>query len=172
MKHEPSGLNVLAAPIEPAFADSVSLPHMRRILDLLTSFCSHVVIDTPASFNDIVLGILEQTDDIVLMAGMDIPHIKNTKIGLQTLRLLHIPASKVKLTLNRANSKVKLDIADVERTLQMKADCLLPSDIAVPQSINKGVPIVIDAPRTGVARNLERMADLFPALAVEQAAGR
>jgi pilus assembly protein CpaE len=169
IRHEPSGLLVLAAPMEPAFADSVSLPHMRRILEILSSFCSHVVIDTPASFNDIVLGILEETDDIVLMAGMDIPHIKNTKIGLQTLRLLHIPASKVKLTLNRANSKVKLDIADVERTLQMKADCLLPSDIAVPQSINKGVPVVIDAPRSGVARNLERMADLFPAPAAERA---
>lgn len=172
IKHEPTGLHVLAAPIEPAFADSVSLPHMKRILELLTSFCSHVVIDTPASFNDIVLGVLEEADDIVLMAGMDIPHIKNTKIGLQTLRLLHIPAAKVKLTLNRANSKVKLDIADVERTLQMKADCLLPSDIAVPQSINKGVPIIIDAPRSGVARNLERMADLFPALDAEQSAGR
>jgi pilus assembly protein CpaE len=172
INHEASGLQVLAAPIEPAFADSVSLPHMRRILDVLTSFCSHVVIDTPASFNDIVLGVLEQADDIVLMAGMDIPHIKNTKIGLQTLRLLHIPASKVKLTLNRANSKVKLDIADVERTLQMKADCLLPSDIAVPQSINKGVPIVIDAPRSGVARNLERMADMFPAFVVGRTAGR
>jgi pilus assembly protein CpaE len=172
INHEPSGLKVLAAPIEPAFADSVSLPHMRRVLDILTSFCSHVVIDTPASFNDIVLGVLEQADDIVLMAGMDIPHIKNTKIGLQTLRLLHIPASKVKLTLNRANSKVKLDIADVERTLQMKADCLLPSDIAVPQSINKGVPIVIDAPRSGVSRNLERMADLFPAFVAGRAAGR
>jgi pilus assembly protein CpaE len=172
IKHEPSGLYVLAAPIEPAFADAVSLPHMKRILDVLASFCSHVVIDTPASFNDIVLGVLEQADDIVLMAGMDIPHIKNTKIGLQTLRLLHIPAGKVKLTLNRANSKVKLDIGDVERTLQMKADCLLPSDIAVPQSINKGVPIVLDAPRSGVARNLERLADLFPAHPAAQAGGR
>ena len=172
IRHEPTGLYVLAAPIEPAFADSVSLPHMKRILEVLTSFCSHVVIDTPASFNDIVLGVLEEADDIVLMAGMDIPHIKNTKIGLQTLRLLHIPASKVKLTLNRANSKVKLDIADVERTLQMKADCLLPSDIAVPQSINKGVPIILDAPRSGVARNLERMADLFPSFAAEQTGGR
>jgi pilus assembly protein CpaE len=171
IKHEPSGLYVLAAPVEPAFADAVSLPHMKRILEVLSSFCSHVVIDTPASFNDIVLGVLEQADDIVLMAGMDIPHIKNTKIGLQTLRLLHIPAGKVKLTLNRANSKVKLDIADVERTLQMKADCLLPSDIAVPQSINKGVPIVLDAPRSGVARNLERLADLFPAHAAAQQAG-
>lgn len=172
IKHEPSGLFVLAAPIEPAFADSVSLPHMTRILEVLTSFCSHVIIDTPASFNDIVLGVLEQADDIVLMAGMDIPHIKNTKIGLQTLRLLHIPAAKVKLTLNRANSKVRLDIADVERTLQMKADSLIPSDIAVPQSINKGVAIVLDNPKSGVSRNLERLADLFPALAGEQAGSR
>ena len=172
LKHESTGLYVLAAPIEPAFADSVRLSHMRRILEVLTSFCSHVVIDTPASFNDIVLGMLEQSDDIVLMAGMDIPHIKNTKIGLQTMRLLHIPVDKVKLTLNRANSKVKLDIADVERTLQMKADCLIPSDIAVPQSINEGVPIVVDAPKSGVSRNLERMADLFPALAAEQTSGR
>ena len=172
IKHEPSGLFVLPAPIEPAFADAVSLQHLQRILEVLSSFCSYVVIDTPARFDDIVLGVLETTDDIVLMAGMDIPHIKNTKIGLQTLRLLHIPASKVKLTLNRANSKVKLDIADVERTLQMKADCLLPSEIAVPQSINKGIPVVLDAPRSGVARNLERLADLFPARDAEQAGGR
>jgi pilus assembly protein CpaE len=172
VRHEPSGLYVLPAPVEPAFADSVSLPHMIRILELLTGFCSHVVIDTPAHFNDIVLGLLEATDDIVLMAGMDIPHIKNTKIGLQTLRLLHIPSTKIKLALNRANSKVRLDIADVERTLQMRADFLLPSDIAVPQSINKGVPVVQDAPRSGIARNLERMADLFPSPAREASAGR
>ncbi|HVM08424.1 MAG TPA: AAA family ATPase [Acidimicrobiales bacterium] len=172
IKHDATGVFVLPAPIEPAFADSVSLQHLQRIIEVLSSFCSYVIIDTPARFDDIVLGVLEATDDIVLMAGMDIPHIKNTKIGLQTLRLLHIPSSKVKLTLNRANSKVKLDIADVERTLQMKADCLLPSEIAVPQSINKGVPVVIDAPRSGVSRNLERLADLFPALSEESAGGR
>ena len=172
VKHESSGVLVLPAPVEPAFAESVSLVNMVKIIELLAGFCSHVVIDTPAHFNDIVLGVLEQTDDIVLMAGMDIPHIKNTKIGLQTLRLLNIPANKVKLVLNRANSKVKLDIADVERTLQLKADCLLPSDIAVPQSINKGLPIVTDAPRSGVSRNLERLADLFPARAEERAGGR
>ena len=171
VRHE-SGALVLPAPIEPAFAESVSLVNMIRIIDLLASFCEYVVIDTPAHFNDIVLGVLEETDDIVLIAGMDIPHIKNTKIGLQTLRLLNIPASKVKLALNRANSKVKLDIADVERTLQMKADFLLPSDIAVPQSINKGVPVLLDSPRSGVARSLERMAEAFPAHRDAQAGGR
>jgi pilus assembly protein CpaE len=109
----------------------------------------------------VVLALLEESDDILLISGMDIPNIKNVKLGLQTLRLLNIPVSKLKLVLNRSNSKVKLDIGEVERTLQMKADALIPSDILVPQSVNKGVPAVIDAPKSGVSRSLEQLADLF-----------
>src|SRR6185436_8729195 len=125
------------------------------------SFCSFVVIDTPAYFNDVVLGLIEISDDVLLVAGMDIPNIKNVKIGLQTLRLLGIPMTKLKLVLNRANSKVKLDIGEVERTLQMKADALIPSDILVPRSVNKGLPLVLDEPKSSVAKSLEQLTDLF-----------
>jgi pilus assembly protein CpaE len=83
------------------------------------------------------------------------------KIGLQTLRLLNTPMSKLRLVLNRANSKVKLDVNEVERTLTIKADCFIPSDVVVPQSVNKGVPVVLDAPKSGVARSLEQLVDLF-----------
>ncbi len=76
---------------------------------------------------------------MLLVAGMDIPNIKNVKIGLQTLRLLNTPMDKLRLVLNRANSKVKLDVSEVERTLQVKADALIPSDVVVPQSVNKGI---------------------------------
>jgi pilus assembly protein CpaE len=92
---------------------------------------AYVIVDTPAYFNDVVLGLLESSDDVLLVAGMDIPNIKNVKIGLQTLRMLNIPLSKLKLILNRANSKVKLDVGEVERTLGVKADCLIPSDVLV-----------------------------------------
>jgi pilus assembly protein CpaE len=161
VKHEQSGLYVLAAPVEPAFADQVSGADMVRIVKILQSFCSYVVIDTPAHFNDVVLALLEESDNILLISGMDIPNIKNVKLGLQTLRLLNVPVTKLKLVLNRSNSKVKLDIGEVERTLQMKADALIPSDILVPQSVNKGVPVVLDAPKSGVSRSLEQLADLF-----------
>jgi pilus assembly protein CpaE len=161
VRHEPTGLYVLAAPVEPAFADQVSGADMVRIVKLLQSFCAYIVIDTPAHFNDVVLALLEESDDILLISGMDIPNIKNVKLGLQTLRLLNIPVSKLKLVLNRSNSKVKLDIGEVERTLQMKADALIPSDILVPQSVNKGVPAVLDAPKSGVSRSLEQLANLF-----------
>jgi pilus assembly protein CpaE len=161
MRHDQSGLLVLPAPIEPAFADQVGAADMVKIVKLLQTFCTHVVIDTPAHFNDVVLALLEDSDDILLISGMDIPNIKNVKLGLQTLRLLNIPVSKLKLVLNRANSKVKLDVGEVERTLQMKADCLVPSDIIVPQSVNKGVPAVLDSPRSSVARSMEQLAELF-----------
>ncbi|HEY2813088.1 MAG TPA: P-loop NTPase [Acidimicrobiales bacterium] len=161
VRHEPSGVFVLPAPLEPAFADQIGADEMVRIVEMLRTFASYVVVDTPAYFNDVVLGLIEVSDDVLLVAGMDIPNIKNVKIGLQTLRLLNTPMSKLRLVLNRANSKVKLDVGEVERTLQVKADSLIPSDVVVPQSVNKGTPVVLDAPKSGVARSIEQLADLF-----------
>ncbi len=161
VRHEPSGVMVLPAPIEPAFADQVSASDMSRIIATLRSTFTHVIVDTPSYFNEVVLSLLEESDDILLVAGMDVPNIKNVKIGLQTLRLLNTPVHKVKLVLNRANSRVKLDVAEVEKTLQVKADCLVPSDVVVPQSVNKGIPVVLDAPRSGVAKSIEQLATLF-----------
>jgi pilus assembly protein CpaE len=159
--HPPSGLLVLPAPLEPAFADQIGATEMVRIVELLRQFCSYVVVDTPAYFNDVVLGLIEVSDDVLLVAGMDIPNIKNVKIGLQTLRLLNTPMEKLKLVLNRANSKVKLDVGEVERTLGVQAEAMIPSDVVVPQAVNKGEAVVLSAPRSGVARSLEQLADLF-----------
>jgi pilus assembly protein CpaE len=161
MRHEPSGLLILPAPLEPSFADQISAGEMVRIVELLRTFCEFVVIDTPAYFNEVVLGLIEESDEVLLIAGMDIPNIKNVKIGLQTLRLLNVPMTKLHLVLNRANSKVKLDVSEVERTLQIKAESLIPSDISVPQSVNKGTPVVLDAPKSGVAKSLEQLANMF-----------
>ena len=161
VRHEPSGVYVLPAPLEPQFADQIAAAEMVQIIEILRTFAGYIVIDTPAHFNDVVLGLIEISDDVLLIAGMDIPNIKNVKIGLQTLRLLNTPMSKLHLILNRANSKVKLDVSEVERTLQVKAECLIPSDIMVPQSVNKGTPVVLDNPKSGVARSIEQLADMF-----------
>ena len=116
-----------------------------------------------------VLGLIEVSDDVLLVAGMDIPNIKNVKIGLQTLRLLNTPMEKLRLVLNRANSKVKLDVGEVERTLGIQAQSLIPSDVVVPQAVNKGEPVVLSAPRSGVTQSINQLADIFlPATADKQ----
>jgi pilus assembly protein CpaE len=159
--HEPSGLLVLPAPVEPTFADQVSGAQMARLVELCKSFAGHVIIDTPAIFNEVVLSIIEVSDDIVLVAGLDIPNIKNVKIGLSTLALLDVPTEKLHLILNRADSKVKLDVAEVERTLRVAAVAHIPSDVVVPISVNKGSPVVLSAAKSGVARAFEQLALRF-----------
>ena len=161
VEHPASGLLVLSAPLEPAFADQIQAKQMIQVIEMLRSMAAYVVVDTPAHFNDVVLGLIEESDDVLLIAGLDIPSIKNVRIGLQTLRLLNTPMNKIRLVLNRANSKVKLDVAEVERTLQVKAESRIPSDVSVPQSVNKGEPIVLDAPRSGPARAIEDLVKLL-----------
>jgi len=161
VRHEPSGLLVLPAPLEPSFAERVSGADMTRIIEILRSFCGFVVIDTPAQFNDVVIALIEQSDDILMVAGLDIPNIKNTKLGLQKLRMLGIPEERLTLLLNRANARVQLEVSEVERTLGIKAGGLIPSDIVVPQTVNKGVPVVLDAPKSEVARAFIHIAGLI-----------
>lgn len=159
--HEPSGLRVLAAPVEPTFADQITGPQMARLIEIIRTFAGHVIVDLPAIFNDVVLNVLEVSDQMLLVAGLDIPNIKNVKIGLATLSLLNIPNENIHLVLNRSDSKVKLDLAEVERTLGVTAAAHVPSDIVVPISVNKGSPVVLSAPKSGVARAFEQLASTF-----------
>ena len=159
--HEPSGLHVLPAPLEPTFADQITGEQMVRMVEMLRGFAGHVIIDLPALFNDVVLSLIEVSDDIILVAGLDIPNIKNVKIGLSTLSLLNVSRDKLHLVLNRADSKVKLDVGEVEKTLQIHAVAHVPSDVVVPISVNRGSPVVLSAPKSEVAREFEKLAARF-----------
>jgi pilus assembly protein CpaE len=159
--HEPSGLFVLPAPMEPTFADQVSGEQIRRLIEHLRTFAGHVIVDLPAIFNDVVLSVIEGSDEIVLVAGLDIPNIKNVKIGLSTLQLLNVPKERLHLVLNRADSKVKLNVSEVERTLGVDAAAHVPSDVVVPISVNKGAPVMLSAPKSGPARAFEQLALRF-----------
>jgi pilus assembly protein CpaE len=159
--HEPSGLRVLPAPVEPSAADQISPHQMVGIITVLRAMFDYVVVDLPPHFDDVVVALLEEADDVLLVASMDIPSIKNLKVGMQTLDLLALAGSKIRLVLNRANAKVNLDIGDVERALGVPADFRVPSDISVPQAVNRGIPVVLDKPKSAAGSALIAIADSF-----------
>ena len=162
-EHEESGLLVLPAPLEPTFADQITGEQVVKLIKAAQQVGGHVLVDLPAIFNDVVLNVIEICDDIMLVAGLDIPNIKNLKIGLKTLQLLNVPNDRLHLVLNRADSKVKLDVAEVERSLGVSAAVRVPSDVVVPISVNKGSPVVLSAPKSSVARAFEELAARFVA---------
>jgi pilus assembly protein CpaE len=160
-EHEPSTLRVLCAPVEPAAGERITAEEMIGMVRMLRTMFDYVVVDMPPHFDDVVLALLEEADEVLLIASLDIPSIKNLKVGIQTLDLLSVAGNKLHLVMNRANARVHLDISDVERALGVSAEFLIPSDIAIPQAVNRGVPVVLDKPRAPAALALRALAERY-----------
>ena len=158
-KH-PSGMRVLAAPLEPAFADEISTAAMTEVVEKLRSMFKYVVIDTASLLDELLLSLLERADTVIFIVDMDLPSVKNAKLALETLRLLKFPASKIELVLNRSNAKARLDEKEIERSLKMKISATVPSDGIIPASVNEGRPVVDSAPKSKVAKGFESIYQL------------
>ncbi|MHB1341433.1 MAG: AAA family ATPase [Coriobacteriia bacterium] len=155
-----SGLKVLLAPVRPEDADALTASRLGAILDLIAGLADYVVIDTAAAFDDVVLTAIDKSDEVYAVATMDVASVKNTRVSLQKLAQMGYDGSLVRLVLNRADSKVLLEPAEVQRTLGGEVVAEIPSDRLVPRSVNRGVPVVLDSPRSQVTKHLIRLAKL------------
>src|SRR6266508_297357 len=101
--------------------------------------------------------------DLDLQCSLDVPTLKNLRLALQTLDLLSFPKQRVRIVLNRSNSKVGMKPNEVEGALGMKVRFEVPSDRAVPLSVNRGNPVVLAEESADVSRAIRQMAkELFP----------
>jgi pilus assembly protein CpaE len=157
-----SGLQVLLAPVHPEDAEGVTASRVARIISLLEGLADVIVIDTPGAFTDVVLAALDKSDDVYAVATMDVASIKNTKISLQKLLQLGYDDGRIKLVLNRADSKVWIEPGEVESAVDGEIVAKIPSDRLVPRSVNKGVPVVLDSPKSPVAKSLMDLARSIP----------
>lgn len=156
-RHE-SGLYVLPAPTEPMLGTTLPPDELIGVCNALQGIAGYVIVDTATQFDESTLALVEAADDVLLVGSMDIPSVKNLKIGIQALDLAGIAGPKLRLVLNRANTQVKLDVREIEHVLGMRADFPIPSDIAVPIAVNEGVPVVDRDPRAAVTRAIEHLA--------------
>jgi len=101
--------------------------------------------------------------------SLDVPSVKNARVGLRALELVGIPFDRIVLILNRADSKVNLSARDVERALELKIQSRLPSDVVVTRSVNKGTPAVYSYPRSRFAQSIEQLAGIVRTRAAEAA---
>jgi pilus assembly protein CpaE len=153
-----SGCLVLPAPTEPVLSNAIPGEELVAVCSALQAMCGYVVVDTATQFDDAALALVEAADELLLVGSLDIPSVKNLKIGIQALDLNGIAGPKIRLVLNRANTQVKLDVREVEQVLGMRADYPIPTDIAVPIAVNAGVAVVDREPRAAVSRAIQQLA--------------
>jgi pilus assembly protein CpaE len=166
IEHE-CGLQTLAAPVRPEEAEAVTGSRVEKIIRLLGEIVDFVIIDTPASFNEVVLTAVENSDEVYSIATMDVPSLKSVKVSHQKLQQLGMDMGRVRLVLNRADSRVGLEAADVQSAAGCPIAAKIPSDRLVPRSVNRGNPVVLDAPRSPVAKSLSALAHLAATVSEE-----
>ncbi len=161
LTEHPSGLKVLAAPLEPAFADDITTAGLMQMIDALRENYDYVLIDTASLLDELILSLIEKSDHVMMLVDMDLPSVKNAKLALETLRLLKFSTANVQLIMNRSNSKSKLDNKEIESALKMEISAAIPSDAIVAASVNEGRPVVETDPKSKVAKGLEDVAELI-----------
>jgi pilus assembly protein CpaE len=157
--HADSGLDVIAAPADPADADRVPSHVVVELLRVARSVYDYVLVDTPPSFTEHVLAAFDVSDLTVLIATLDIPAVKNLRIAINTLDTLGASKDARTIVLNRSDAKVGLKPDDVEAALRTPITANVPNSLTVPASVNRGVALVLDEPRNPVSMAIRDLAD-------------
>lgn len=144
-RHEDS-LTVLAAPAHPDVRERITPLLISRILRALRDGFDYVVVDTSPSFDDATLTALDETDECVIIATLDVPTLKNVKVALETMDMLSIARGHRHLLLNRADDEVGISVEKVESILGMPVTSQVATAVDIAAATNSGTPIVSHKP--------------------------
>jgi pilus assembly protein CpaE len=120
-----------------------------------------VLVDTPPGFTPEVIASIDSSSGVVLVGMLDTLSLKNTKLGLDTLELMGYPSERIRLVLNRADSRVGITQEDVVSVIGRTPDVMIPSDREIPRSVNEGTAIVVAKSRSEAAKAFKRLASLY-----------
>lgn len=153
-----SGVHVLCAPKSPEQSEGINANHIEKLMNTLRSYYDYVIIDTPASFNDITLTAIEGSAMVIFMTGFDISILRNSKLSINLLDNLQ-QKEKVRVLINR-DMEGNITTNDVEKILGKPIWARIPSDyfLAV-NALNKGLPFVISSPKSKMSLAFDEIAE-------------
>jgi pilus assembly protein CpaE len=157
----PSGVRVLMGPTRPDQAAAITVEFLREVYANLRSTHDFVVVDTAPGFTPEVIASVDSSSHICMVAMLDSLSLKNTKLGLETLELMGYDPERIRLVLNRSDTRVGIARDEVEAIVARVPDILVPSDRDIPRSYNEGVPIVSSKSKSEAARAFLALAALY-----------
>ena len=144
IKHNASGVHVLAAPTRPEQAESITGQQFLQILKYLRRLYAYVIVDTPSMLTDVVLSSVDESDIIVLIATQDIPAIKNARLFLDLVSSLGVERERIVFTMNRYDKRIGITPEKIGENLKVDVAAIIPLDerVVIP-SVNRGVPFIL-----------------------------
>jgi pilus assembly protein CpaE len=162
MLTHPSGVRVLLPPTAFEDAEKVGSSLVARVVQILKRRQKFVIVDVGARLDSSALAILDSSFRIVLVTTPEVPALHNLRRMLQLTEDLGYPREKVVILGNRFSASWGVQTTHIAETLGYPVAVTLPSDgRLVTQAANRGIPFVVDAPRSAPARAVSELADLI-----------
>jgi pilus assembly protein CpaE len=149
------------APTRPDHASAITVEFLRDLYAALRAANDFVIVDTPPGFTPEVIASIDSSSHVCMVGMLDSLSLKNTKLGLETLELMGYERDRVRLLLNRADSRVGIGHDEVKAILGTTPDVLVPSDRDIPVSVNEGMPVVLTRARSGAANAFRSLAEMY-----------
>ena len=166
--HE-TGIHVLAAPRDPTEAARLKPEDIGRVIDAARARFDDVIIDTPPALADTVVVAFNRSDELYVMATLDVPSIRNMQVFLGTLDRLQVPTEGIRLVLNKAELGAGIEVRQVLKVFPQGFEATLPYAREVQRSINTGNPVLVTSPSTDISLEMgAALARLLPPEMVEE----
>lgn len=151
LRHE-SGVWVLPAPRESLQWRSVPAEKVRGAIDVLARRFDIVLVDTAAALTDVSLAVLEEASIVLWVTSTDFSSINNSLMGLEALRQLSYPESRIRLVLNITSSDDTVRPAKIEEVLKRRFFWTIPYDKNVRTGSQIGNPAALSSPNSNGSR--------------------
>jgi pilus assembly protein CpaE len=152
MTPHPSGLHLLAAPINLLAADeNPNRLQITNLLEALTSIYEYVVVDTPASVNEHVQIVLRAATYVLTVTSLEVPSINVVKKYLDTMKGWEFARDKIKVIMNVPNCSNSVKKTDIEEFLGMPVFWQIPNDPKVGEAKQQGHPLLESSPHSKAA---------------------
>jgi pilus assembly protein CpaE len=162
--HGPTGLRILAAVPKPEMAEKITGEQFVKILRFLRRLYHFIIIDTSSYLTDPIITAMDEADQIVLLTTQDIPSIRDTKIFLNLIESLNISKDKILCVLNKSDKRIPITPEKVSESLKHEVKLeILFDDRTVINSVNRGMPFVLDPKPQPIVRNVVQLAELIKA---------
>jgi len=162
VKHSASGLDVLPAPPKAEWATEITSEQFSKLLDFLRDVYAYIIVDTAPYLTDVVQAALEISDTIVLITTQEIPSIKNCSSFLSLSDASGIKRNRILFIMNRYDKRNNVSPERVGETLRQPIQICIPlDDKAVPISITRGKPFILDNKSLPVSKGIFELADLI-----------
>lgn len=157
-----TGIDILAAPPRPEMADKVTGDQFSKLVTYLCRLYDYVIIDTGSYLTEVVQTALESASVIILITTQDIPSIKNANLFLQLVDASGLKRNRILFVMNRFDKRIAITPERVGESLRQEIVMAVPFDEKiVGNSVNKGVPFMLDNRAQPIGKSILALADLI-----------